>query len=192
MSGIYLLAILPPHELARDIHQIRLHCSEKFGVLKALRPPVHISMYRPFRLEEEFENNFILLIQSAIAEQEVFEQEIENFEAFNTHAIVLRALLNTGILNLYNTISTIMREKGIDKHPTDIFPFHPHLTIAYRDIKPEVFPLIWEDYKNKKFNASFRADHLSLLKHDGNRWLEIKNYPFRETYPMTENDKKSL
>ena len=189
MSGIYLLAIIPPHELSLEIHQIRLQCSEKFGVLKALKPPVHISMYRPFRLEEEFEDNFILLIQSAIAEQEVFEQKIENFNAFNTHAIVLRALLNTGILNLYDTISTIMKEKGIDKHPTDIFPFHPHLTIAYRDIKPDVFPLMWEDYKDKKYNASFRADHLSLLKHDGNQWLVIKNYPFKEILPVSKDNK---
>ena len=186
MSGIYLLAIIPPHELSREIHQIRLFCSEKFGVLKALKPPVHISMYRPFRLEEEFEDNFILMIQSAIAEQEVFEQEIENFEAFNTHAIVLRALLNPGILKLYSIISTIMKEKGIDKHPTDIFPFRPHLTIAYRDIKPEIFPLMWEDYKDRKYIAGFKADHLSLLKHDGNQWLVIKNYPFMETYPITE------
>lgn len=180
MSGIYLLAIIPPHELSREIHQIRLLCSEKFGVLKALKPPVHISMYRPFRLEEEFEDNFIHIIQSATAEQVVFEQKIEDFEAFNNHAIVLRALLNPGILKLYTIISTIMKDKGIDKHPTDIFPFHPHLTIAYRDIKPEVFPLIWKDYKNKKYNASFKADYLSLLKHDGNQWLVIKNYPFRE------------
>ena len=108
MSGIYLLAIIPPHELSREIHQIRLLCSEKFGVLKALKPPVHISMYRPFRLEEEFEDNFIHIIQSATAEQVVFEQKIEDFEAFNTHAIVLRALLNPGILKLYTIISTIM------------------------------------------------------------------------------------
>jgi len=184
MSSLYLLAILPPHELAQEIHQIRLHCAAKFGVLKALKPPVHISIYRPFRLEQEFEDNFILMIQSALKEQEIFNQEIENFEAFHTHAIVLKALLNPCILEIYNIISTIMTEKGIDKHPQDNFPFRPHLTIAYRDIKPEVFPLIWEDYKNKKFNAIFKADHLCLLKHDGDQWLVIKNYPFRETYQV--------
>jgi len=187
MSGIYLLAILPPHELSLEIHQIRLLCSEKFGVLKALKPPVHISMYRPFRLDQDFEENFIGMIQSAIAEQEVFEQEIENFVAFDTHAIVLRALLNPGIMNLYSIISAIMIEKGIDKHPADIFPFSPHLTIAYRDIKPEVFPLMWDEYNNTKFTASFKADHLSLLKHDGNQWLVIKNYPFGQTDRFSEN-----
>jgi len=186
MSGLYLLAIIPPHDLSREIHEIRLHCSEKFGVLKALKPPVHISIYRPFRLDEDFEINFIRMIQYALAEQESFVQDIKNYEAFDTHAIVLRALLNPGILKLYNIISAIMIEKGIDKHPSDIFPFRPHLTIAYRDIKPEVFPMIWEEYKDKKFTASFKADHLSLLKHDGNQWLVIKNYPFRETDSLSE------
>lgn len=177
MKSLYLLALLPPEDLTSQIDEIRVSCSEKFGVMKALKPPVHITLYRPFRIEEDFENNIIGLIQSAASGMQPFRQDLENFEAFDTHAIVIRALNNPDILKLNSCISSVFRKHGIDLHPSDNHPFRPHLTIAYRDIKPEVFPVIWDEYKDMKFKRSFIADHFSLLKHDGKQWNIIKNFP---------------
>lgn len=178
MQSLYLIAILPPEDLTRQIHEIRVQCSEKFGVQKALKPPVHITLYRPFKIEETFESRMIRLLQSAASGLRPFRQEIENFEAFDMHAVVIRALKNPEIMKLQRAVASVFRKNEIDKQPpgSKNLPFRPHLTIAYRDILPEVFPMIWEEYKDARFKRSFTIDHFSLLKHDGQRWNKINDF----------------
>lgn len=188
MTNLYLLAILPPEDLSRQIHEIRVQCAEKFGVQKALKPPVHITLYRPFKAVEAFENKLIRLIHSAASGLKPFHQDLENFEAFDMHAVVIRASKNSGITALHRSIASVFRKNEIDKLPAgkNSLPFRPHLTIAYRDILPEVFPMIWEEYKDLKFKRSFKADHFSLLKHDGTQWNLLEDFKLSSYVEQTE------
>ncbi len=178
MPSLYLIAVLPPEDLSRQIDEIRIQCAQKFGVQKALKPPVHITLYRPFKIEEAFETRMIRLLQSAASGLHPFRQDLENFEAFNTHAVVIRALKNPEIMKLQRAVASLFRKNEIDKLPlgSKNTAFRPHLTIAYRDILPEVFPLIWHEYKDARFKRSFTADHFSLLKHDGKQWNRIADF----------------
>lgn len=178
MNSLYLIAILPSEDLSRQIHEIRVQCSEKFGVQKALKPPVHITLYRPFKIEDAFESRMIRLLSSAGSGLNPFRQELENFEAFDIHTIVIRASKNPGIMKLQRAVASVFRKNEIDKLPlgSKNMAFRPHVTIAYRDILPEVFPLIWQEYKDVRFKKSFTADHFSLLKHDGKQWNKISDF----------------
>ncbi|WP_276346409.1 2'-5' RNA ligase family protein [Daejeonella sp. JGW-45] len=178
MQSLYLIAVLPPEDLSNQIHEIRVHCAEKFGVQKALKPPVHITLYPPFKMEETFEARMFRLLQSAGSGLHPFKQELENFEAFDMHAVVIRALKNAEIMKLQRAVASVFRRHEIDKKPAGAkrLPFRPHLTIAYRDILPEVFPMIWEEYKDARFKRSFMLDHFSLLKHDGKQWRRISDF----------------
>jgi 2'-5' RNA ligase len=49
-------------------------------------------------------------------------------------------------------------------------PFHPHLTVAFRDLKKPNYQLAWEEFKSKNFQAEFIADKITLLKHTGKVW----------------------
>ncbi|MES3017149.1 MAG: 2'-5' RNA ligase family protein [Bacteroidota bacterium] len=187
MQSLYLIAILPSEDLSRQIHDIRLQCAEKFGVKKALTPPVQITLYRPFKLEQAFESKMARLLQSAAAGVEPFPQEIENFEAFDTHSIVLRALKNPGIMKLQRAVAAVFRKNEIDKQipGSKNLPFRPHLTIAYRDILPEMFPLIWNEYKDARFKRTFTVNHFSLLKHDGEKWNKINDFKLTQMVMQT-------
>ncbi|MGZ5209988.1 MAG: RNA 2',3'-cyclic phosphodiesterase, partial [Kaistella sp.] len=59
-------------------------------------------------------------------------------------------------------------------HP--ISQFHPHLTVAYRDLTFENFKKAWEEYEKKTFEDSFLVDKICLFKHDSQKWnlLSIK------------------
>ena len=35
--------------------------------------------------------------------------------------------------------------------------FHPHITIAFRDLKKQVFHKAWEEFKDKKYNIDFNC-----------------------------------
>jgi 2'-5' RNA ligase len=178
MQSLYLVAILPPEDLACQIHEIRLHCAAKFDIEKALKPPVHITLYQPFKMDEAFEPKLRRLLQSAASGLQPFKQDLENFEAFDMHAVVIRALKTPDIMKLQRAVASVFRKNELEKKslPTKKLPFRPHLTIAYRDIPPEVFPLIWNEYKDARFKRSFTLDHFSLLKHDGKQWNKINDF----------------
>ena len=59
-----------------------------------------------------------------------------------------------------------------DIHPVDM-KFHPHMTIAYRDLTPEMFSKAWEEYASKSFTADFEIDAFYLLQHDTKKWNVI-------------------
>ena len=48
--------------------------------------------------------------------------------------------------------------------------FHPHITLAFRDLRKPQFKAAWEEFGNKDFAGSFRVLNVGLLKHDGVRW----------------------
>jgi 2'-5' RNA ligase len=185
MKNLYLLAILPPKQLSEQIDDIRKECAERFNVKAGLKPPVHITLFRPFFLEPEREDWLVrLLLPASVLPP--FEQELENFDSFNTHTVFIRALKNSSIAVLQRTISAIINRHKIDpKEVKGNTLFRPHVTIAYRDISPEVFPGMWEEYKNRTFKRNFKVDGFSLLKHDGKRWNILRNFPLKQSGVLT-------
>lgn len=188
MFSLYQIAILPPEDLSRQITEIREKCSDKFGVQMAFRQPAGITLYSPFRIEECLENKMVRLLRSASSGLQPFRQEVENFEAFDMHAVVLRALKNPEIMKLQRAVASVFRKNDLDKTlPGGTkLPFRPHVTIAYRDVLPEVFPMIWNEYKDLRFKRSFMVDHFSLLKHDGVQWNRISDFKLSMLVRQTE------
>lgn len=185
MKNLYLIAILPPPQLSEQIDDIRKECAGKYNVKAALKPPVHITLFRPFFLEPERESWLIKLLLPA-TNQSCFEQKLENFDSFNMHVVFIRAIKNTYISSLQRNISAIINHNKIDpKEVKGNTLFRPHITIAYRDIPPEVFPAVWEEYKNRKFKRDFMVDAFSLLKHDGKRWNLLRSYYLKQSEALT-------
>ncbi len=182
MENIYLLAILPPEELSIQIDQIRKECSDKFKVYKALKPPVHITLFRTFTMDNSLEKHVHKLLMPVVNSHHPFEQQLENFDCFNVHVLYIRALKNPALAAMQRQISAIMNRSKIDPKETKTGNslFTPHVTIAYRDIPPETFPLMWEEYKNRKFKRCFTVDRFILLKHDYKKWNILEEFKLTE------------
>jgi 2'-5' RNA ligase len=180
MKNLYLTAILPPAQLSEQIDDIRKECAERFNVKAGLKPPVHITLYRPFFLEQKREAHLVKLLLP-VTDHVPFEQELENFNSFHMHTLFVRALKNPFLSSLQRSISSIMSRNKID--PREVKGntlFNPHITIAYRDIPPEVFPLMWAEYRDRKFKRSFTIDGFTLLKHDRKKWNIFREFRFKQ------------
>ncbi|NEU08266.1 2'-5' RNA ligase family protein [Flavihumibacter sp. R14] len=175
MKGLYLIALLPGADISEQIHEIRLECSEKFDVYKALRPPVHITLYPPFYFDEANEKRLIYVLHQQTRGLSSFTQLIANFGHFRKEVVFVNALNSPGLTSLHESIIAVFR-KANDKQVFKPVAFHPHLTIAYRDITPEKFDRIWGEYNNREYKTSFIADHFTLLKHDRIKWNPIANF----------------
>ena len=174
MKELYFIALLPPADLSEQIHQIRLQCSEKFGVYKALRPPVHITLYPPFRFEEILEKKLIHIIRQKTRGQAVFTQYLKDFGHFRKEVVFIKAPASPELTGLQQTVSALFQK--VDPKRFQSPAFHPHITIAYRDVRPETFNDIWAEYKNQTYSAHFIAEHFTLLKHDKIRWNAVENF----------------
>jgi 2'-5' RNA ligase len=183
MKHNYLIAILPPPELSQLIDNVRKECSKKFGVFKALRPPVHITLLFLQDKDDIFEAQLIKSLESA-RNFKPFTQKLENFDAFIGNEVVfIEALVTKEITTLYRSIKTIVGANTKESRSQ----FSPHITIAYRDLKDK-FSEIHEYYKNERFEASFQVDHFTLLKHDRIQWNILKHYNSRPGNEQIELD----
>jgi 2'-5' RNA ligase len=57
-----------------------------------------------------------------------------------------------------------------DSIKTDDRAFHPHITIANRDLKPSDFIKAWEHFAKNDFNEMFQIRSISLLKLGPDKW----------------------
>jgi 2'-5' RNA ligase len=175
--SLYLTAILPPPHLSEEIDDIRIELSERYQIFAALKPPVHITLYRPVSVSQGFEPQLIKLLQPVGYEHRPFQLDLSNFGSFNIQTIFVSAVKNLFLSDLQKDISAVYNKNKIDpKEVKGNTAFHPHLTVAYRDIPPEKFPLIWSEMKNRKYKRSFLVDHFTLLKHDGKHWQRLKEF----------------
>ena len=66
-----------------------------------------------------------------------------------------------------------------DEIKPDDRPFHPHVTIANRDIKPGDFIKAWDHFKRQHFDEQFEASAISLLKLNPGKWNVIAEQIFQ-------------
>jgi 2'-5' RNA ligase len=180
MKGLYLIALLPPADLSEQIDEIRRECSVKFDVYKALRPPVHITLYPPFRFEEDLEKQLKYILQQQTLGSSRFTQHLENFGHFRKEVVFIKALNSPELTSLKQAITAVFQKENTqDRSKTA--DFHPHITIAYRDVTPYKFQRIWNEYRNREFIAHFPAKQFTLLKHDNVRWNPVEDFALEGT-----------
>ncbi|WP_165305062.1 2'-5' RNA ligase family protein [Pedobacter sp. SYP-B3415] len=170
MESMYLIAILPPPDISARVHLIRQECAEAFGTLASLRPPVHMTLAAPLRMDSSREQNLVTNLERA-CNQSPFNVELENFGGFENVAVFIDVKKTAALTRLRKEIVSNLPVKA----PSG--PFHPHFTIAYRDIA-EVYPLIMGRFKRRKFFASFVSSGFTLLKHDGRAWQRFHEFSF--------------
>jgi len=173
MESLYFVAILPPDEISAEIDEIRKQCSVDHKVYSALKPPVHITLAAPFKLNSQFEPKLLSSLEM-VRNFSAFDQELKNFDGFPSHTVYINALKNPGIITLFKIIKNALKPYSNDTKG----PIRPHITIAYRDVG-SAYPDIMEEYKKRKYKAQFTVDKFSLLKHDGKKWNIFKEYSSR-------------
>ena len=178
MKCKYFIALIPPEPVFSETEKIKSDISQKYDNKSALRSPSHITLHMPFEIKQEKEENLIQKI-SEFKFSSSFDVRLKNFGCFEPKVIFIEVVKN-------ETLSTLQKELVFHvKSNLNIFNqyedkrgFHPHLTIAFRDLKKEIFHLAYKEYQSKTFEAGFSVSSFFLLKHDGKRWHPFKEFVF--------------
>lgn len=180
-DSIYFISIVPPKPLESKLQQMKQIFAEKYKVYHALKSPPHITLIPPFKLEEYQVKLLSEFLQDFTSGATSFTISIKNFGCFTPRVIYLRPLINENLNALYMKI----RQEFYAKFPVNTpspRPFHPHLTIAFRDLKPDVFEKAWAEYRSKSLEEDFSVDRIHLLKHNGASWDVLRDFRFQNNH----------
>jgi len=171
---LYFIAVMTPDHISSAITEIKQHFRKTYDVKKALNSPPHITLYPPFRWQLSKVEILNTSIGDFVNKYSSFPVHIKDFGAFQNRVIFLDITENNTLQSLGYDLAIWMKDNFQMGVKSDKNNLHPHITVAFRDLKPEIFNRVWPKFKDKSFDKKFVADHLALLKHTGKRWEVVR------------------
>lgn len=173
MTDLYFIALLPPRDIAEEVTRVKGEMAERYGASHALRSPPHITLQMPFRwtegrlLAEE--------LKEFAARQETFSVTLNGYGCFPPKVIYVDVEENPLLIRMQKALQDFLEAKLNFRENQLTIRFHPHITIAHRDLKKSVFQAAWAEFSTREFRWIFTADNIALLRHNGHSWevLEV-------------------
>ena len=174
----YFIALIPPEPLFTQIHQLKIYCSEAFGSKAALRSPPHLTLHMPFEWTSKKTEQLTKSVELLGTQLSPVHAAMKNFGSFPPRVIYVNVIESVDLRALQHRVAQFCkRELNLFNGNYQDQPFHPHFTIAFRDLKKDKFTFAWKEFETKSFEGEFLANTISLMKHDGSRWLEHLRFP---------------
>ena len=167
---LHLWAIVPPADIAQEIDDLRKEFSVNFQCFKALKPPVHLTLYTLFKSTIPDVESRIEPLSRWISRQPAFSLELKNFNFFEYNRVVFIDVVANPDIKALNAGLSHETKKLLALSESGKPQYHPHFTIGYRDISPEIFPQVKQAYNRRLFHAVFDVEHVCLFRHNRVKW----------------------
>jgi len=177
--ALYLIALIPSSPLREEIQIVKEHFRDLYQSKAALNSPPHITLHMPFQWKEAKEEKLTLALKEFSKGTLPFKITLQDFSCFAPRVIYVDVIESKPLrllqANLYKFCKTEFRIFNAQYRDQ---PFHPHITLAFRDLKKDRFETAWAEFKEKKFAGDFVVDKITLLKHDGKVWHPYADFDF--------------
>ncbi len=174
----FFIALLPPQPILDQANHIKQYFADRYNSRGAQKSPPHITLQPPFLWENQQISTLKQSLESFVASIKPIPITLNNYAAFPPRVIYINVLKTSELLTLQtDLISHLHTHLHI---PSDNRPFTPHMTVAFRDLTKANFHLAWSEFIHRSFEFEFFATSLTLLRHNGQRWLVDTEFPFLE------------
>ena len=172
--GLYFIAIIPPEPIYGDAQSWKEYFAAQHQSKASLNSPPHITLHMPFKYKVQKEPLLIKALSAVGKQSNSLILSINGFDAFAPRVTFMKVLENLILTQLHGRIQQIMKKEfNIFNANYRDSPFHPHLTLAFRDLKKAQFDLAWDEFKSKPYQEQCVVNQFWLLKHDGKRWQQF-------------------
>ena len=152
---------------------------EKYNCKVGLKSPAHITLVPPFWLEEEKEKALIEDIDVLSEQLRPFSMSTNDFSAFKPKTIFIALATNGTLGSVKKATDDFFGNNPFYNIRVDNRPFHPHITIATRDLYKKSFQEMWPWFAEKKFGEEWTAEGISILRHNKKNWDVIYTSQFK-------------
>jgi len=168
--NMYFIAIVAPEEINQRVLKWKNYFKDNFECTVALKSPAHITLIPPFWMQEDLENDLVNSIKDFSITKNKFEISLKDFAAFKPKVIFVDVVKNEILTGLYQSITDYIFTENKFPIKRDDRPFHPHVTLATRDLYKKAFHEAWEIFSKKKYEATWTVNGISLLRHNKKNW----------------------
>lgn len=167
----YFLAIVPEGEIQDKCTEIKNEIRDQFNVKYALKSPAHITLKMPFSYNEAKEEKLIEALRKFLIQFESFPIFIGDVGTFGKRVIFLKIKADDRLTKLQAGLKSFCkRELNLVDELSDR-NFHPHMTIAFKDLKEIHFEEILKLVKKNSSPEEYYVANIHLLKRIEGRWI---------------------
>lgn len=174
--GKYFLAVVPRGKIQEEATEIKLAFKENFNVKYALKSPAHVTVKMPFNYNEAKEGELIQKFEDFFKAFTPFPLSFKNIDRFGRRVIFIHVKSSSQLNQLQLELGNFAKTKLNQVVELSDKNFHPHMTIAFKDMKSTKFDDYWDFAKKLKFEYTVQVDNVSLLKRTEGRWEVIHNF----------------
>jgi 2'-5' RNA ligase len=131
----------------------------------------------PFQWKTEKENILVKKLNDFTRHLYAFELSLFNFNCFEPRVIFIDVVKNEVLKTLQKNLERFCKkELNLFNANYKEQAYHPHITLAFRDLKKQNFIKAWEEFQERRFDKTFPVNSIALLKHDGEKWNVSKDF----------------
>jgi 2'-5' RNA ligase len=181
IEKLYFVAIVPPSPIYEEAFEQKVYFKTKYNSKASLNSPPHITLHMPFKWVEKNEDELAGHLTTFAQENAPVTIKLNGFSSFPPRVIFINVEITTELDALQKNLERYFkRQLNLFNANYKELPFHPHLTLAFRDLKKPNYQKAWEEFVGKNYQASFLADKIALLKHSGAVWEVFQEFDLRE------------
>ena len=177
---LYFIAIVPPEPERSRLWELKEDFSSRYATKAALRSPPHITLHMPFRFREDRDEKVVRALTDLAAGWDPVQISLNGYGAFPPRVIYADVEASGELNTLQKDVGVVMKEKfNIFNADYKDRPFRPHLTLAFRDLKKDMFNRAWEELGEASLKMSWTCRSFCLLKHNGKTWDIHKEFSLK-------------
>lgn len=167
---MYFIALVAPEEINIQVLKWKHYMLERFECSVALKSPAHITIVSPFWMDPLLEKQLTISMDQFCLNQYHFPIRLKNFSCFKPRVIFVSPEKNDALQKIQKNAEDFFLAENKFPIKVNNRPFHPHVTIASRDLHKKAFLEAWTIFENKKYKAEWIVKDISLLKHNKKNW----------------------
>ncbi|MBR9920695.1 MAG: 2'-5' RNA ligase family protein [Bacteroidetes bacterium] len=166
---LWFIAVLPDAVIQEEVTAFKMEAKERYKSKHALKSPPHITLIPPFRWPESDIGVVREIMEKTFTNHGGFELKLEGFDRFGERVIFVAVAECQTLSRLQSDLKGQFADAlGIrDSRYTD---FHPHMTVAFKDLKKADFADAWSWFSSKTYSRTFEVNQLFLFRHHNGRW----------------------
>lgn len=170
---MYYIAILAPDPINEQVLKWKQFMRDHYNCTVALKSPAHITLVAPFWMDASLQAALEQSLANFSKGEKRFPVHLAGFNSFKPRVIFVQVEESKLLKKMQTDLERFLLSTSLFPIKKTTREYHPHITIANRDLLKHDFAPAWENFRNKTYEAAFEVIAITLLKHDGNGWVPV-------------------
>lgn len=172
-TGKYFIGLLLPPAFEFQINMLKQGIAAQFQVKFALLSPAHLTLKMPFRYKEAKERELGLRLTTLLETQAPFQLQLAGIGHFGRRNIHQQVAPSESLVQLQTMLRSFCKRSLHLVEELSDRNFQPHVTLAYKDLKPTHFEEVLAFARENAGHGVFLVEQAYLLKKVEGRWKAV-------------------